>query len=247
MTVSSVANRIGSTGRPWLRAAYSRVRSNQWPIMGSPSSNARPDCTPGQSRTLSTDPLHEVLLDSVRQDVCEALDLSPLFLGDDGHVVAALEDVSLPAGQAVDLAGELGLHIAHEAGDLLSVFDDSKDVEVGRQGGDGTEGEVVVSLASSEDAEGKVVERRAGAEEETSLDGAGGDENEGSRGGEVAKSSGHTSKKRKEEDGAWIEFLQEYPDYWTQGKTFEDLKDHLDLVGELGLMSRMKSEVCWRP
>jgi hypothetical protein len=55
----------------------------------------------------------------------------------------------------------------------------------------------VVSLTSSEDAEDEVVERRPGAEEEASLDSAAGDEDESSRGGEVAKSSGHTSKERK--------------------------------------------------
>jgi predicted RNase H-like HicB family nuclease len=30
-----------------------------------------------------------------------------------------------------------------------------------------------------------------------------------------------------EEDGAWLGYLQEYPDYWTQGQTLEDLKEHL--------------------
>jgi len=30
-----------------------------------------------------------------------------------------------------------------------------------------------------------------------------------------------------EEDGAWIGYLQEYPDYWTQGETVEDLQEHL--------------------
>jgi predicted RNase H-like HicB family nuclease len=30
-----------------------------------------------------------------------------------------------------------------------------------------------------------------------------------------------------EEDGAWLGYLQDYPDYWTQGETLEDLKDHL--------------------
>jgi predicted RNase H-like HicB family nuclease len=30
-----------------------------------------------------------------------------------------------------------------------------------------------------------------------------------------------------EEDGAWLGYLQDYPDYRTQGKTFEDLKNHL--------------------
>jgi hypothetical protein len=37
-----------------------------------------------------------------------------------------------------------------------------------------------------------------------------------------------------EEDGAWLGYLQDYPDYWTQGQTLEDLKDHLkDLHADL--------------
>lgn len=30
-----------------------------------------------------------------------------------------------------------------------------------------------------------------------------------------------------EEDGAWLGYLQDYPDFWTQGETLEDLWDHL--------------------
>lgn len=30
-----------------------------------------------------------------------------------------------------------------------------------------------------------------------------------------------------EEDSGWIGYLQEYPDYWTQGDTLEDLEEHL--------------------
>jgi hypothetical protein len=30
-----------------------------------------------------------------------------------------------------------------------------------------------------------------------------------------------------EEDGGWLGFLQDYPDYWTQGETLDDLKEHL--------------------
>ncbi len=30
-----------------------------------------------------------------------------------------------------------------------------------------------------------------------------------------------------EEDGGWLGYLQDYPDYWTQGDSLEDLKDHL--------------------
>jgi predicted RNase H-like HicB family nuclease len=30
-----------------------------------------------------------------------------------------------------------------------------------------------------------------------------------------------------EEDGMWLGYLREYPDYWTQGESLEDLRDHL--------------------
>lgn len=30
-----------------------------------------------------------------------------------------------------------------------------------------------------------------------------------------------------EEDDAWIGYLQDYPDYWTQGETLDDLRNHL--------------------
>jgi predicted RNase H-like HicB family nuclease len=39
-----------------------------------------------------------------------------------------------------------------------------------------------------------------------------------------------------EDDGAWLGYLQDYPDYWTQGETLDALKEHLkdlylDLIG----------------
>ncbi|HTU91689.1 MAG TPA: type II toxin-antitoxin system HicB family antitoxin [Gemmataceae bacterium] len=30
-----------------------------------------------------------------------------------------------------------------------------------------------------------------------------------------------------EEGGAWLGYLQDFPDYWTQGETLDDLKEHL--------------------
>lgn len=37
-----------------------------------------------------------------------------------------------------------------------------------------------------------------------------------------------------EEDGAWIGYPQDYPDYWTQGDSLGDLKEHLnDLYADL--------------
>jgi hypothetical protein len=29
------------------------------------------------------------------------------------------------------------------------------------------------------------------------------------------------------QDGGWIGYLEDYPDYWTQGETLEDLMEHL--------------------
>jgi hypothetical protein len=45
----------------------------------------------------------------------------------------------------------------------------------------------------------------------------------------------HTVKYvRWEEGGAWLGFLQDFPDDWTQGQTLDDLKDHLrDLSADL--------------
>jgi predicted RNase H-like HicB family nuclease len=37
-----------------------------------------------------------------------------------------------------------------------------------------------------------------------------------------------------EEDGSWLGYLQDYPDYWTQGESLDDLKEHLrDLYSEM--------------
>ena len=36
------------------------------------------------------------------------------------------------------------------------------------------------------------------------------------------------------EDGYWLGYLEEFPDYWTQGATLEDLEEHLrDLHADL--------------
>ena len=31
----------------------------------------------------------------------------------------------------------------------------------------------------------------------------------------------------RQEGESWLGFLQEYPDYWTQGESLDDLKEHL--------------------
>ncbi|MEX0713031.1 MAG: type II toxin-antitoxin system HicB family antitoxin [Pirellulales bacterium] len=37
-----------------------------------------------------------------------------------------------------------------------------------------------------------------------------------------------------EEDGGWLGYVQDYPDYWTQGQSLDELHEHLkDLYQEL--------------
>ena len=37
-----------------------------------------------------------------------------------------------------------------------------------------------------------------------------------------------------EDDGWYLGYLQDYPDYWTQGETLDDLKEHLkDLLHDI--------------
>jgi len=37
-----------------------------------------------------------------------------------------------------------------------------------------------------------------------------------------------------EQDGDWLGYLADYPDYWTQGESLDDLKEHLkDLYADI--------------
>ena len=37
-----------------------------------------------------------------------------------------------------------------------------------------------------------------------------------------------------QDEGLWIGYLEEYPDYWTQGETIEELKENLrDIYNDL--------------
>lgn len=37
-----------------------------------------------------------------------------------------------------------------------------------------------------------------------------------------------------QEEGSWLGYLQDFPDYWTQGESLDDLREHLrDLYADL--------------
>ncbi len=43
-----------------------------------------------------------------------------------------------------------------------------------------------------------------------------------------------------EEDGVWLGYLQDYPDYWTQGETLDDLREHLK---DLSYVKQLEQDV----
>src|SRR6185295_15377343 len=67
--------------------------------------------------------IDEALLDGIAEDVEKSLDLRRVLVGNHSRVVAALEDRSLPAGEAVDLDRQLGFQVSHEPHQLASVLD----------------------------------------------------------------------------------------------------------------------------
>jgi hypothetical protein len=76
------------------------------------------------------DPLDKALFNGLRKHIAESLDLGSVFLGDDRHLIATLEDGAAPAGEAVGLARQLGLDVAHEGSELTDALGDSQDVDV---------------------------------------------------------------------------------------------------------------------
>jgi len=40
-----------------------------------------------------------------------------------------------------------------------------------------------------------------------------------------------------EDDGAWLGYLEDFPDYWTQGESLDDLKENLrDLCRDIRML-----------
>src|SRR4051794_26173800 len=52
-------------------------------------------------------PFDQVLFDGLAEDVGQALDLRGVLVGDNSHLITPVEDGASPAGQTVDLPGEL--------------------------------------------------------------------------------------------------------------------------------------------
>src|SRR6478672_10350620 len=137
-------------------------------------------------------PFDQIGLNGLAEYVPQPLDLSGVLVGDDGHLVAPVENGAPPAGEAIDLPGKLRVEVPHEGGGFLGVVDDQEQVHVARHHEDSRNRGLVAALGSSEDTGDEVVERWAGPKQVASLDGAAGNGDEGPGVGYEPKFSGHT-------------------------------------------------------
>jgi hypothetical protein len=79
---------------------------------------------PGQSSTRAT----KAFLDPVAQDIAQPVDLRRGLVADHDRLVAARPDLVLPSSQTADLAGHVGLEVAHELGHAFGIGNPGKEV-----------------------------------------------------------------------------------------------------------------------
>ena len=73
---------------------------------------------------------HQVLFDAVAENIPESRDLRLGLVADQDRLIPPPEDLLPPAGEPADLAGELGVEVIHEAGELPGVVDLQDEVEM---------------------------------------------------------------------------------------------------------------------
>jgi len=125
------------------------------------------------------DPFDQALLDPVRQGVAQPFDLGGVFVADHDGLVPSRPELLAPADEPPDLAGQVGVDVAHEARELEGVVDIQEEVKMGGGKHVVADADRVLPLGPAEDADDDVVERRAGSKEETAVEGPAGDLDEG--------------------------------------------------------------------
>ena len=142
------------------------------------------------------DSLHESLLDPVREDVFQPLNLGAFFGADHDGLVPPRPDLVAPVDEAPDFARQVGVDVAHEAGELEGIVHIEGEVEMVRDECVRTDADRVLPLGPSQDADDDVVDGRVRAKEETAVEGSAGDLDEGTAFGDEPESS-HARIRRK--------------------------------------------------
>jgi hypothetical protein len=138
----------------------------------------------------------EALFTAVREKVLQSRDLRCFLVADHDGLVSPRPDLVGPAVEPADLAGEVGIDIAHEIRKLAGVVDVEQEVIVGGEELVAAATDFVEALGPSEDADDDLVELPAGPKEETAVDCAAGDLDQGTAVGDEAESS-HARIRRK--------------------------------------------------
>jgi hypothetical protein len=133
----------------------------------------------------------EVLFDAVGEHISQAVDLCSLLITDDDGLIAPGPNLLPPACEPADLAGQVGVEIAHKTAELSGVVYIEQQVEVGGEEGEGADPDRVALLGSSEHAKDELVELSAGPEQEAALEGSAGDLDQGTAVWDEAESSAH--------------------------------------------------------
>ena len=128
---------------------------------------------------------------AVREQVLQSLDLCSVLAADHDRLVSPRPELLGPAIEPAGFAGEVRVYVAHELGELAGVVDVEEKVVV--RGGKhvSADADLVETLGPSQDADDDLVELPAGPKEETAVEGAAGDLDQGTAFWDEAKSSAH--------------------------------------------------------
>jgi hypothetical protein len=113
---------------------------------------------------------HEALLNPMGQDVAEAADLGRFLLTDENGLVTPASDMLGPVVQPLDLAGEVGIQIFHEACELVGIVHRQQEVEVPGHENRSVTADLVLALGAAQDTSDDLIQRRARTQEKPGLD-----------------------------------------------------------------------------
>src|SRR3954463_1012070 len=140
-------------------------------------------------------PCDQAFFATVREEVLQPLDLGPLLAADHDRPVSSGPEFLGPVMEPAGFPGDVRAHVAHEPAELEGVVDVEEEVVVGGGEHVAADAHLVEALGPPEDAEDDLVELPAGPKEETAVEGAAGDLDEGSAVWDKAKWSAHHPQK----------------------------------------------------
>lgn len=109
------------------------------------------------------------------KDVEQAFDLGGLLLGDGDRLIATPPESLAPANRAADLAGEVGVQVVHEGREALGVRSREQEVVVVSEENEGVDLDRIAPHRSGEYTAAELGDAMSRLEQESALEGPGGD------------------------------------------------------------------------